>query len=119
MPWNALSERMQRVPGDFNEVTVEDVKECGEDLRLIDVREPDEYSGPLGHYPGSELVPMGGLLARAIDWDRDEPVVLICRSGGRSGRMAAAMERDGFSKVVSMGGGMIRYNDLYGKPSNE
>ena len=74
-------------------------------VRLVDVREPDEYNGPLGHLPGTELVPLGTLQRAASDWDRSEPIVAICRSGGRSDRAALTLEAMGFELVASMTGG--------------
>lgn len=79
--------------------------------RVIDVRELDELTGNLGHIPGVEHVPMGQLDEAARDWDRDEKIVLICRSAGRSGRAATALERAGFTRVVSMAGGMLKWNE--------
>lgn len=77
--------------------------------RMIDVREPDEWRGPLGRVAGSELSPLGGLASAAVAWDRDAPVILICRSGGRSGRAAKTLISMGFTKVVSMAGGMLAW----------
>ncbi len=80
--------------------------------RFIDVREPDEFIGELGHVPGSTLVPLKTLPAVAVDWDRQEPLVLICRSGGRSGKAALELQSMGFGAVVSMRGGMTAWNRL-------
>ena len=66
----------------------EQLATLGPDVRRIDVREPDEFSGPLGHLPGAELVPLGTLEAVARSWSRETPLLLICRSGARSGRAA-------------------------------
>ena len=44
-------------------------------------------------------------------WDRDQPVVLVCRSGGRSGKAALQMASMGFCRVASMRGGMLRWSD--------
>jgi glyoxylase-like metal-dependent hydrolase (beta-lactamase superfamily II)/rhodanese-related sulfurtransferase len=83
------------------------VREHADDVRLVDVRQPDEYHGPLGHVPGAELVPLADLAQSAADWDRDAPLVLVCRSGGRSDRAAAQLEAMGFSRVASMTGGTV------------
>ena len=85
------------------------------EFRLVDVREPDEFTGELGHVAGAELVPLGDVAAAAAGWDREAPLVVLCRSGGRSGRAATALEQLGFKRVASMAGGMLRWNAL-GQP---
>lgn len=91
------------------EVTVSWVAGPGRDHRLIDVRGSDEFHGPLGHVQGSEQVPLEALPRMAVGWDREQPIVLICRSGGRSLAAAGLMEAMGFHKVASMAGGMIQW----------
>jgi sulfur dioxygenase len=99
-----------RSPTGVPEVTVGWVAETLGQLRLIDVRGEDEFSGPLGHVAGSELVPLATLDKAAAAWDRKEKLVVICRSGGRSGRGARLLEDMGFESVVSMAGGMLAWN---------
>lgn len=97
--------------GDIPEVTVEWVAANPAAARLVDVRERDELSGPLGHVDGVELVPLGAVAQAAAAWDRERPVILVCRSGGRSGKAALQLAALGFRKVASMRGGMMRWND--------
>jgi sulfur-carrier protein adenylyltransferase/sulfurtransferase len=78
--------------------------------RIIDVREPAEFQGELGHIPGASLVPMGGVMAQATAWKPDEELVLVCKSGGRSGQVAQALSRAGFAKVMNLVGGMLAWN---------
>jgi rhodanese-related sulfurtransferase len=78
--------------------------------RLVDVRAPEEYTGELGHAPRSELLPLGSLENAAEDWDRDEEIVLLCRSGARSGRGATLLASMGFRRVMNMVGGMLAWN---------
>jgi glyoxylase-like metal-dependent hydrolase (beta-lactamase superfamily II)/rhodanese-related sulfurtransferase len=80
-------------------------------VRLVDVREPHEFVGEHGHIESAELVPLATLESFAEKWERHEPIVLICRSGGRSGRAAHILENHGFTRVVSMKGGMVRWTD--------
>jgi sulfur-carrier protein adenylyltransferase/sulfurtransferase len=80
-------------------------------VRTVDVREPDEYVGELGHIEGAELVPLATVETKAVAWDRDAELVLVCRSGGRSGRAAAALAKMGFTKLVNMAGGMLAVNE--------
>ena len=80
------------------------------ELVLVDVREPAEFTGELGHVPGAQLVPMGGLPLAAAGWDRNAEYLIICKSGGRSGMSAQAMLRMGFTKVMNLTGGMLAWN---------
>ncbi len=98
------------VVGGYRDVAPDATYAARAQVRLIDVREPHEYTGELGHVPGSELVPLAQVTAAARDWDRDADLILICRSGARSGRAAAALAEAGFRRVMNMAGGMIAYN---------
>lgn len=77
--------------------------------RVIDVRAEAEFNGPLGHLPGAELVPLSGLDAAMVGWDRGAPLLVVCRSGGRSGRAAAKLMDAGFTQVTSLAGGMMAW----------
>lgn len=79
-------------------------------LRLVDVREQDEFRGELGHVPSAQLVPLATLAAAARAWDPAQPIVTICRSGGRSGKAALQLAAAGFARVASMHGGMVEWN---------
>ncbi|MBK6690317.1 MAG: MBL fold metallo-hydrolase [Deltaproteobacteria bacterium] len=78
--------------------------------RLIDVRETDELVSELGHIEGIEHVPLATVTSSAASWDRQRPMIVVCRSGGRSGKAALQLEALGFTKVVSMRGGMLEWN---------
>ncbi len=80
-------------------------------VRLVDVREPHEFIGDLGHLEGAELVPLATVEAACAGWDRDAEIVLVCRSGGRSGRAAATLAQLGFRKVMNMVGGMLAVHE--------
>lgn len=103
---------MQRDAHGIPEVTCRWVSTNIDRFRLVDCREPSELEGPLGKLDDAENLPLRSLIDEVRDWDRDAPVVILCRSGGRSGRAALAMEEMGFSKVASMAGGMIEWNEL-------
>lgn len=92
------------------DVTPQQVQDTLGQVRLIDVREPSEYNAELGHIPGSELVPLGTVLDVAASWDRNADVVMVCRSGGRSGRAAQGLASMGFRRVMNMVGGMLAFN---------
>jgi rhodanese-related sulfurtransferase len=75
--------------------------------RIIDVREPHEFDGELGHLDGAELVPLATLEQAAQRWDRKTPMLIVCRSGGRSGRAVEALRGLGFACAVNLRGGML------------
>lgn len=77
--------------------------------RLIDVREPAELHGDLGKLAAAESVPLASVESAARGWDKDRELVLICRSGGRSARAAAALVKMGFTRVMNLTGGMLAY----------
>ncbi|MCB9525966.1 MAG: rhodanese-like domain-containing protein [Myxococcales bacterium] len=79
-------------------------------FRLIDCRQADELTGPLGHLTQAEHVPLGDIPTACKGWDKAEPTVILCRSGGRSGRAALHLLAEGFRSVASMEGGMIAWN---------
>ena len=93
------------------DVTPADVAAHRDRVRLIDVREPHEYSGELGHIAGAELVPLATVIDRSADWDSAQELVLVCRSGARSGRAATALAERGFTRTSNMVGGMLRWNE--------
>jgi rhodanese-related sulfurtransferase len=77
-------------------------------FRLIDVREPYELASS-GAVAQAVNVPLSDFLQRASngEWSRDTPLVVMCQSGGRSGRVTHALVGAGFSNVASMEGGMF------------
>ena len=78
-------------------------------VRVLDVREPDEFEGPLGHIPGAQLIPLGTLSARIAEIATDKPVVTVCRSGGRSAQATVLLQRAGIERVANLTGGMLRW----------
>jgi rhodanese-related sulfurtransferase len=80
---------------------------------LLDVREADEFSGELGHIPGSMLIPLRHLPERAKELDRyrDREIIAICRAGVRSTTAAAILAALGFEHVCNLKGGMLDWTD--------
>jgi rhodanese-related sulfurtransferase len=78
--------------------------------QFIDVREPDEVAQ--GTLPGAVNIPLADIPARAADLDRSRRVVLLCRSGNRSGQAAAYLLGVGFADVVNLVGGMLAYQSV-------
>ena len=88
------------------------VEEHLRDVQVIDVREPDEYTGPLGHIPGATLIPLGGFAAAAPGLSKEKPIVTVCRAGGRSAQAFTTLKKLGFDKVANLPGGMLRWRVL-------
>lgn len=70
---------------------------------LLDVREPDEWVA--GHAPDAVHVPLAALAASVDRLDKDQPIVAVCRVGGRSERAAAVLLQRGYD-AVNLAGGM-------------
>jgi rhodanese-related sulfurtransferase len=70
---------------------------------LLDVREPDEWNA--GHAPDAMHVPLAALAASVDRLDKDQPIVAVCRVGGRSERAAAVLLQRGYD-AVNLAGGM-------------
>jgi rhodanese-related sulfurtransferase len=93
------------------DVTAEQARgliESTNDLIVVDVREPYEYCDAVGHIPGALNYPLssGVLEARYEELPIDGPVLVVCRSGGRSNAAANFLDSKGFSFVYDMMGGM-------------
>jgi rhodanese-related sulfurtransferase len=71
---------------------------------MLDVREPSEWVE--FHIPGATLIPLGELETRLAEVPKDQPVVVVCRSGNRSATGRDILLQNGFSEVTSMAGGM-------------
>ena len=74
------------------------------DSYLLDVREPDEWEA--GHAPGAHHVPMMEIPARMAEVPTDVDVVVVCRSGGRSGQVVSYLTGNGWDNVRNLDGGM-------------
>lgn len=80
----------------------------GEDLLLVDVREPAEHAAHA--IPGAVLVPLGDVLAGSLDdQPRDRPVVLHCAAGSRSARALVALRDRGHTRVSHLEGGITAW----------
>ena len=71
---------------------------------LIDVRQPEEWQQ--GHAPNARLIPLGSLGSHLPDVPRDRDVLLICRSGNRSGTAQRQLQQLGYERVFNISGGM-------------
>jgi rhodanese-related sulfurtransferase len=77
---------------------------------LIDVSEPAEYAA--GHAAGAKSIPIGAL-EKSGDLPKNKtlPVVLICPTGGRASRAAAALKKLGFEKTHVLAGGLAAWRE--------
>ena len=80
------------------------------DFLAVDVRGAHEFAGPLGHVRGSLLIPLPELEARARELPRGKALLLVCRSGVRSGKACQQLEALGYGPATNLTGGMIAWN---------
>ncbi len=85
------------------------LEEADAGVQIVDVREPDEFNGSLGHIHGAILLPLGALAARCGELARERPVVTVCRSGARSAQATILLQQAGFGAVANLAGGMLRW----------
>jgi sulfur dioxygenase len=78
-------------------------------VQILDVREAEEFTGPLGHIEGAVLIPLGELAARVDELARERPIVAVCRAGSRSAQAITILQQAGFSDIANLNGGMLRW----------
>jgi molybdopterin/thiamine biosynthesis adenylyltransferase/rhodanese-related sulfurtransferase len=93
------------------EIQVEELKrrlDAGEDLFVLDVREPHEYQicNINGH-----LIPLGDLPNRVHELDSSREIIAHCRSGVRSAKAVTFLQQAGFKKVHNLAGGILAWAD--------
>jgi molybdopterin/thiamine biosynthesis adenylyltransferase/rhodanese-related sulfurtransferase len=81
----------------------------GEQLEIIDVREPYEWE--IGHIPGARLVPLGKIAEEIPRLDKRRETILYCKVGGRSMHAAQQLAEAGLSDVRNLAGGILRWID--------
>ncbi len=97
---------------DIFDIHPREISEKQTGIKLIDVRQPDEFTGELGHIPGSQLVVLDTLPDQLENLPKDQTVVFVCRSGARSAKAAAFAKMNGFTEVYNMYGGMLLWNEM-------
>jgi molybdopterin/thiamine biosynthesis adenylyltransferase/rhodanese-related sulfurtransferase len=93
------------------EIQVEELKrrlDAGEDLFVLDVREPHEYQICNIH---GHLIPLGDLPKRVHELDSSREIVAHCRSGVRSAKAVTFLQQAGFKKVHNLAGGILAWAD--------
>ncbi len=101
----------QEVETDHSDIQVEELKQRldkGDDLFILDVREPHEYQiCNIGGY----LIPLGDLPKRVSELDSSKEIVAQCRSGARSAKAVNFLREAGFKKVHNLAGGILAWAD--------
>ncbi|WP_342514097.1 rhodanese-like domain-containing protein [Sporosarcina sp. FSL K6-1522] len=87
-------------------VELQELLEKGDQLHLIDVREADEVAE--GMIPSAIHIPLGEVPERMSELDKEKAYIMICRSGGRSGRATEFLTAEGYD-VTNMVGGMLEW----------
>jgi adenylyltransferase/sulfurtransferase len=93
------------------QISVKELKrrmDAGEDLFILDVREPFEYQ--IANI-GGKLMPQNDVPRRLAEIDRDREIIVQCKSGGRSQRIAEFLKQAGYAKVSNLAGGILAWSD--------
>jgi len=93
------------------QMTVKELKrrrDAGEDVFILDVREPYEYQ--IANIGGT-LIPQNDVPQRLGEIDRDREIVVQCRSGARSQKIAEFLKQSGYPRVVNLAGGILAWSD--------
>ncbi|MGO8670378.1 MAG: molybdopterin-synthase adenylyltransferase MoeB [Capsulimonadaceae bacterium] len=94
------------------EITAAELKEKmdrGDEFVLVDVREPHEYA--IAKIPGSRLIPLATVVARAHELDTADEIVLHCKMGGRSAKALNQLKQLGFRKLRNLTGGITAWSN--------
>ena len=100
----------------MNTITAEEVKarlDAGEQLNIVDVREPHENAE---FNIGGLLLPLGKVQTMQLDEIdnlKEEEVIVYCRSGNRSGQACLVLEMAGFKNAKNLVGGMLEWRDKF------
>ncbi len=97
-------------------ITPEELKkrlDAGEQLNLVDVREPSENAE---FNIGGVLHPLGKIReldTAALEDYKDKELIIYCRSGNRSGQACMMLETMGFTNVINLSGGMLAWQEKF------
>ena len=88
--------------------------DAGENLHILDVREPAEYAE---FNINGKLLPLGKIQSMQVDeiedW-KDDEIIIHCRSGKRSATACMFLETMGFANTVNVEGGMLAWQEKFG-----
>ena len=97
----------------MQEITATELKnrmEEGEDIQLIDVRQPDEYD--FARIEGAKLIPLGDIIKKMNEIDPARETVIHCKAGGRSAKAIAALKNAGFKgELKNLKGGITAWSN--------
>jgi len=99
-------------PSNATEITSVELKrrlDNGDRLKLVDVREPNEYQ--INRIPGTVLIPLGDIPRRYDELDPTDEIVVHCKMGGRSAKAADFLRSVGFTRVLNLKGGILDWID--------
>ncbi|HRJ12349.1 MAG TPA: rhodanese-like domain-containing protein [Alphaproteobacteria bacterium] len=86
----------------------------GDAYTLLDVRRDDELA--LAKYPEPYLhIEMSEVAARLAEIPTDKPIIVACRSGGRSAKVAVLLQEKGFQNISNLTGGILAWAELDGE----
>jgi rhodanese-related sulfurtransferase len=94
-------------------ITLKKRIDAGEQINLIDVREPNEYAQA---NIGAKLIPLGQIMSMQVDEIEDlknEELIIHCRSGMRSMQACMMLEQMGFANTVNVEGGILAWMDNF------
>jgi adenylyltransferase/sulfurtransferase len=84
--------------------------EAGDDIQIIDVRQPDEYA--FARIEGAKLIPLGEIMSRLNEIDPTRETVIHCKMGGRSARAIEALTHAGFKgSLKNLAGGITAWSN--------
>lgn len=101
--------------GDFPgvyDIDPQEVWQQRDNILVVDVRRPDEFTGELGHIPGATHIVLDILPQQIDNIPTDRPIIFACRSGQRSARAAQFAQGHGIKEVYNMKGGMLLWNQV-------
>ena len=97
----------------MEEITATELKQRidrGDDIQIIDVREPHEYEIAL--IPGARLIPLGQVLNRVSEIETDRETVVHCKMGGRSAKAIETLQGAGFAgRLINLKGGITAWSN--------
>ncbi len=105
------AQQEQAMKNGIPQISVQELKQrldAGEDILVLDVREPFEYQ--IANI-GGKLIPQGEVPQRLAEIGRDREIVVHCKSGGRSQRIAEYLQQAGYARVANLAGGILAWSD--------
>lgn len=97
----------------YEEISATELKQkmdAGEDVQLVDVRNPDEYA--FAKIPGAKLIPLGEVISRMKELDPDRELILQCKMGGRSAKALEMLRAAGYAgPMKNLRGGITAWSN--------